>query len=74
MRIKFIDTGEEYQVSGIPEHGNTVAGGRYISKQGVMCEVVEDITDYDENGVERIPEPPQFQIEEEIILDLDELP
>ncbi len=46
MRIKFTDTGEEYQISGIPTSGNSAAGGRYISKQGVLCKGVEDITQY----------------------------
>jgi|FLOH01.1.fsa_nt_gi hypothetical protein len=46
MRIKFTDTGEEYQISGIPTSGNSAAGGRYISKQGVLCKGVEDITEY----------------------------
>ena len=55
MRIKFTDTGEEYQISGIPASGNSVAGGRYISKQGIICEGVEDITEYDAKGVEIIP-------------------
>jgi hypothetical protein len=52
MRIKFTDTGEEYQINGIPTSGNSVAGGRYISKQGALCEGVEDITQYttDEEG------------------------
>ncbi len=55
MRIKFTDTGEEYQINGIPTSGNSVAGGRYISKQGALCEGVEDITEYDAEGNEVIP-------------------
>jgi len=55
MRIKFSD-GSEFQISGIPSKGNSVAGGRYVSKQGVMCKGVEDITTFktlvDENGNE----------------------
>ncbi len=63
MRIKFTDTGEEYQINGIPTSGNSVAGGRYISKQGALCEGVEDITQYKtvlvdgvETQVEVVPE------------------
>jgi len=55
MRIKFSD-GAEFQISGIPGKGNSVAGGRYVSRQGVMCKGVEDITTFetlvDENGIE----------------------
>lgn len=70
MRIRFTDTQEEHQISGIPEHGNSVANGRYVSKQGVLCDNVEDITDYDADGVEIIPEPPQFQEDVEVMLEL----
>jgi hypothetical protein len=71
MRIKFIDTGEEYQLSGINKGvsgrgtiQNTVVAGRYVAQHGVLCEYVEDITEYrteiDEDGneiqVEVIPE------------------
>jgi hypothetical protein len=63
MRIKY--QGEEYQISGLRPKGNTIVAGRAVGDNGKLREGVEDITDYDENGVERIPEPPQYQAEEE---------
>ena len=77
MRIRFIDTGEEHQISGINKHigmggkiANTVCTGRYVAHHGVLCEGVEDITEYrteiDEDGnkiqVEVIPEPIEVDI------------
>ncbi len=45
MRIKFTDTGEEYQINGIPTSGNSVQG-KAISWNGALLEGVEDITQY----------------------------
>ncbi len=61
MRIKFSD-GEECQISGINAKGNTVAMGRYVAHEGILCEGVEDITQYDEEGnvvevIEEVVEP-----------------
>ncbi len=52
MRILFSDTKEECQISGIKAKGNTVALGRYVAHEGVLCRGVEDITQYttDEYG------------------------
>ncbi len=62
MRIKF-SNGEECYISGINVKGNTVAMGRYVAHEGVLCEGVEDITQYkteivdgEEVKVEVIPE------------------
>ena len=47
MRIKFTDTGEECQISGInPDPKNTVCAGRYVARHGKLYEGVEDITQY----------------------------
>ena len=55
MRIKFTETGKEFQVSLNPK-GNSVAGGRYFAHEGVLVAGVEDITVWetltDENGNE----------------------
>ena len=81
MRIKFTDTGEEYQINGIPTSGNSVAGGRYISKQGALCEGVEDITQYttDEEGnkvevTEMKPDKSWFVSDIKLWLDAQEIP
>jgi len=46
---------EEYQISGINAK-RTVAGGHYVARDGVLCKGVEDITQYDKDGNEIIPE------------------
>ncbi len=46
MRILFSDTKEECQISGIKAKGNTIAMGRYVAHEGVLCKGVEDITQY----------------------------
>jgi len=55
MRIKFTETGKEYQVSLNPK-GNSVAGGKYFAHEGVLVAGVEDITVWetltDEDGNE----------------------
>ena len=61
MRIRFLDTLDEYQIGGVNKTSygngvvkNTVIAGRIIAHHGVMCEGVEDITQYktvkDEDG------------------------
>ena len=64
MRIKFTESGDEYQVSLNPT-GNSVAGGKYFAHEGVLVDSVEDITVWetlvDEDGNEYqsevIPKP-----------------
>lgn len=68
MKIRF--DGQEYEIQGLRPKGNTIVNGRAVGDNGKIREGVEDITDYDENGVERIPEPPQIQEETEIVLDI----
>ena len=55
MRIKFTETGKEYQVS-LNQKGNSVAGGKYFAHEGVLVNGVEDITVWetltDEDGNE----------------------
>lgn len=76
MRIKFIehenvkpqDVGLEWQ-GELKAEGHTIVAGYRIAANGILKPFVENITDYDENGVERIPEPPQYQAEEEVMLD-----
>jgi hypothetical protein len=52
MIIKFIDTKAEHQVEigrGTQGRGlirNDVVNGRYVAKRGILCEGVEDITQY----------------------------
>ena len=47
MRIKFTDTGEECQISGInPDPKNTVCAGRYVGRHGKLYGGGEDITQY----------------------------
>ena len=53
MRILF--EGEEHQVQ-IESEGNTIVAGKAISWNGNLLEGVEDITEYDEEGNEIIPE------------------
>lgn len=67
MRILF--NGEEHQITLKPK-GNTILNGYAVSWNGNLLEGVEDITDYDADGVEQIPEEPQFQddVEPEIEL------
>jgi hypothetical protein len=62
MRILF--DGIEYQIQLKPK-GNTIVNGVAVAWNCILLDGVENITDYDENGVERIPEPPQYQAEEE---------
>ena len=63
MRIRFLDTLDEYQIGGVNKTSygngvvkNTVIAGRIIAHHGVMCEGVEDITQYDEEGNEIVQE------------------
>jgi len=73
MRIKFIEheavspdmVGQEFDISELKAVGHTIVAGYRIAANGILKPFVENITDYDENGVERIPEPPQYQAEEE---------
>ena len=53
MRILF--EGEEYQVQLKPE-GNTIINGKAVSWNGNLLEGLEDITQYDEEGNETLPE------------------
>ena len=55
MRIKY--QGEEYQISGLKPKGNTIVAGFAVGDNGKLREGVEDITQYDEEGNEILPEP-----------------
>ncbi|NQV14513.1 hypothetical protein HQ531_03570 [bacterium] len=74
MRVRFEATdereAEEYQISGInPAPKNTVAGGRYVARNGIMMRGVEDITEYqivDGEKVEVVPDPTPESISVEI--------
>jgi len=55
MRILF--DGAEYQVSGIPAKGNDYINGKAWCCNGALIEGVKDITKYDKEGNEIVPEP-----------------
>jgi hypothetical protein len=61
MRILF--NGEEHQISGLDSGLNlygtpkaVIVNGVPVAMNGVLCEGVEDITAYDADGVEIVPE------------------
>ena len=54
MRIKI--GSDEYQIGALKAKGNTIVNGRAISWNGILAEGVEDITEYDKEGSEIIPE------------------
>ena len=53
MRIRIGE--EEYQIQMEPK-GNTIVNGQAVSWNGNLLEGVEDITQYDEEGNETLPE------------------
>jgi hypothetical protein len=87
MIIKFIDTKAEHQVEigrGTQGRGlirNDVVNGRYVAKRGILCEGVEDITQYtlDEEGnkvevTEMKPDKSWFVSDIKLWLDAQEIP
>jgi len=64
MRIKFIEH-EDYQCDCIGQEwqgelkavGHTIVNGHRIAANGILKPFVEDITQYDEEGNEILPEP-----------------
>ena len=65
MRIKFIEhkdfecsvVGQEFQIGSLNAKGSTIVAGHRIAGDGVLYPFVEDITQYDEEGNEILPEP-----------------
>jgi len=53
MRILF--DGIEYQIQLKPK-GNTIVNGVAVAWDGILLDGVEDITEYDADGLEIIPE------------------
>ena len=63
MRILF--EGEEHEVQLKPK-GNTIINGKAVSWNGNLLEGVEDITQYDEEGNEILPEPVSEEVSDEV--------